>query len=81
MLTIAEQIAQELNVNAVQINAAITLLDDGATVPFIARYRKEATRGLDDNHLRHLAQRLSYLREFSLRKLVSEKDPEKLTLS
>ncbi|MFQ3209666.1 MAG: hypothetical protein ACI9HU_001163, partial [Colwellia sp.] len=48
MLTIAEQIAQQLNVNAVQINAAITLLDDGATVPFIARYRKEATQGLDD---------------------------------
>ncbi len=70
MLTIAEQIAQELNVNAVQINAAITLLDDGATVPFIARYRKEATQGLDDNHLRHLAQRLTYLRDLEDRRQV-----------
>jgi len=68
MLTIAEQIAQELNVNAVQVNTAITLLDDGSTVPFIARYRKEATQGLDDNHLRHLAQRLSYLRELADRR-------------
>ena len=82
MLTIAEQIAQELNVNAVQINAAITLLDDGATVPFIARYRKEATQGLDDNHLRHLAQRLSYLRELEDRRqviLVSIKQQDKLS--
>ncbi|MEI6894246.1 MAG: Tex family protein [Colwellia sp.] len=82
MLTIAEQIAQELNVNAVQINAAITLLDDGATVPFIARYRKEATQGLDDNHLRHLAQRLSYLRELAERRqviLISIKQQDKLT--
>ena len=82
MLTIAEQIAQELNVNAVQINAAITLLDDGSTVPFIARYRKEATQGLDDNHLRHLAQRLSYLRELEDRRqviLTSIKQQEKLT--
>ena len=83
MLTIAEQIAQELNVNAVQINAAITLLDDGATVPFIARYRKEATQGLDDNHLRHLAQRLSYLRELEDRRqviLVSIKQQDKLSV-
>ena len=82
MLTIAEQIAQELNVNAVQINAAISLLDDGATVPFIARYRKEATQGLDDNHLRHLAQRLSYLRELEDRRqviLTSIKQQDKLT--
>ena len=82
MLTIAEQIAQELNVNAVQINAAITLLDDGATVPFIARYRKEVTQGLDDNHLRHLAQRLSYLRELNDRRkviLTSIKQQDKLS--
>jgi len=82
MLTIAEQIAQELNVNAVQINAAITLLDDGSTVPFIARYRKEATQGLDDNHLRHLAQRLSYLRELADRRqviLTSIKQQDKLS--
>ncbi len=70
MTTIAEQIAQELNVNVAQINAAIHLLDEGATVPFIARYRKEATQGLDDNHLRHLTQRLSYLRELNERREV-----------
>ena len=70
MSIIAEQIAQELNVNLAQIDAAITLLDDGATVPFIARYRKEATQGLDDNHLRHLSQRLGYLRELEDRRQV-----------
>jgi len=82
MLTIAEQIATELNVNSSQIKSAITLLDGGATVPFIARYRKEATQGLDDNHLRHLAQRLSYLRELEDRRQViitSIKQQEKLT--
>ena len=63
MTPIAEQIAKELDVNTSQINAAINLLDEGATVPFIARYRKEVTQGLDDNHLRHLAQRLVYLRD------------------
>ncbi len=68
MTPIAEQLAQELNVNTRQVNAAITLLDDGATVPFIARYRKEATQGLDDNHLRQLAQRLTYLRELNERR-------------
>ncbi|WP_440875290.1 Tex family protein [Thalassotalea sp. PLHSN55] len=68
MTQIAEQIAQELQVTTTQINAAITLLDDGATVPFIARYRKEVTQGLTDNHLRHLAQRLTYLRELNDRR-------------
>jgi len=68
MISIAEQIAQELNVQTSQITSAITLLDDGATVPFIARYRKEATNGLDDNHLRHLFQRLAYLRELNERR-------------
>ncbi len=68
MSQIAEQIANELQVNTVQVNAAITLLDDGATVPFIARYRKEVTQGLTDTHLRHLAQRLTYLRELSDRR-------------
>lgn len=84
MLTIADKIAQELNVNAAQINTAITLLDDGATVPFIARYRKEATQGLDDNHLRHLDQRLTYLRELNDRRqviLTSIKQQDKLTPS
>ena len=70
MSAIAEQIAQELNVKTNQINTAIALLDGGATVPFIARYRKEATQGLDDNHLRHLAQRLSYLRNLNERRQV-----------
>ncbi len=68
MTPIAEQIADELNVKSSQINTAISLLDEGATVPFIARYRKEATQGLDDNHLRHLAQRLTYLRDLAERK-------------
>ncbi|WOH36668.1 Tex family protein [Thalassotalea fonticola] len=68
MINISQQIAAELNVKETQINAAISLLDDGSTVPFIARYRKEATQGLDDNHLRHLEQRLSYLRELDERK-------------
>jgi uncharacterized protein len=79
---ISEQIAQELNVKTSQINAAINLLDDGATVPFIARYRKEATQGLDDNHLRELATRLVYLRDLEARRqviLTSIKQQEKLT--
>ena len=82
MSAIAEQIAQELNVKTNQINSAIALLDGGATVPFIARYRKEATQGLDDNHLRHLAQRLRYLRDLDARRqviLTSIKQQDKLT--
>ena len=82
MSVIAEQIAQELNVKSSQINAAIALLDDGATVPFIARYRKEATQGLDDNHLRELATRLTYLRDLEARRqviLTSIKQQDKLT--
>lgn len=70
MTSIAEQIANELNVKTEQITAAISLLDEGATVPFIARYRKEKTQGLDDNHLRHLAQRLTYLRDLTERRQV-----------
>jgi uncharacterized protein len=82
MSAIAEKIAQELNVNTNQVNIAISLLDGGATVPFIARYRKEATQGLDDNHLRHLAQRLSYLRDLDARRqviLTSIEQQDKLT--
>ncbi len=78
---ISEQIAQELNVKLSQINTAIALLDDGATVPFIARYRKEATQGLSDNHLRELASRLSYLRDLEARRqviLTSIKQQDKL---
>jgi uncharacterized protein len=67
---INEIIAKELNVQPSQVNAAIALLDDGSTVPFIARYRKEATQGLDDNHLRELASRLTYLRDLEARRQV-----------
>ena len=65
---IADRIAQELDVRAAQINAAIALMDEGATVPFIARYRKEVTDGLDDTQLRHLDERLGYLRELEERR-------------
>jgi protein Tex len=54
-VNIYSQIAQELNVATAQVSSACQLLDDGATVPFIARYRKEVTGGLDDNQLRLLA--------------------------
>ena len=63
MQKIIAQIAQELRVQVVQVQAAVDLLDGGATVPFIARYRKEATLGLDDIELREIEARLSYLRE------------------
>ena len=62
------QIAAELKVRAAQVQAAVDLLDGGATVPFIARYRKEATDGLDDIQLRELEARLSYLRELEDRR-------------
>ena len=60
---ITQKIATELNVRSEQVNAAIALLDEGSTVPFISRYRKEATGGLDDLQLRDLELRLRYLRE------------------
>nr|WP_297350500.1 Tex family protein [uncultured Caldimonas sp.] len=62
------QIAAELKVRPAQVNAAVELLDGGATVPFIARYRKEATDGLDDTQLRELETRLTYLRELEERR-------------
>ena len=65
---IINKIAEELSVKASQVNAAVKLLDEGATVPFIARYRKEATEGLDDTQLRNLEQRLTYLRELEERR-------------
>ncbi len=65
---IENRIAQELNVHPNQVAAAVALLDDGATVPFVARYRKEATGGLDDTQLRHLEERLGYLRELEDRR-------------
>ncbi len=76
------RIAQELNVHASQVAAAVALLDDGATVPFISRYRKEATGGLDDTQLRHLEERLGYLRELEERRgaiLASIEEQGKLT--
>ena len=67
-MPIALQIAAELGVRPPQVQTAIDLLDGGATVPFIARYRKEATGGLDDTQLRTLAERLQYLRELEERR-------------
>ena len=66
---IENRIAGELSVRPQQVRATIALLDQGATVPFIARYRKEVTEGLDDTQLRNLAERLSYLRELDTRRL------------
>jgi uncharacterized protein len=68
MNSIDRQIAEELGVRSEQVEAAIRLLDEGATVPFIARYRKEATQGLDDASLRMLEERLVYLRELASRR-------------
>jgi uncharacterized protein len=68
MIPISQQIAQELQVRLPQVEAAIALLDDKATVPFIARYRKEATGGLDDTQLRGLEERLTYLRDLDDRR-------------
>jgi protein Tex len=69
MLSTNETIAHELQVNLAQVDAAVALLDDGATVPFISRYRKEVTGGLDDTQLRQLDERLGYLRELAERRL------------
>ena len=66
--TIHDRIASELGVSVQQVLAAIALLDEGATVPFIARYRKERTGGLDDVQLRALEERLTYLRELEERR-------------
>ena len=63
MMSITQIIAAELKAQPAQVEAAVGLLDEGSTVPFIARYRKEATGGLDDIQLRHLEERLGYLRE------------------
>ena len=68
MQKIIRQIAAELRVNEHQVQAAVELLDGGATVPFVARYRKEATGGLDDIQLRELEYRLGYLRELEERR-------------
>ncbi len=67
-LPIAAIIAGEINARPQQVTAAVELLDGGATVPFIARYRKEVTEGLDDTQLRTLAERLTYLRDLEARR-------------
>jgi uncharacterized protein len=79
---IESRIAAELSCKPQQVAAAVALLDEGATVPFIARYRKEATDGLDDTQLRTLEERLSYLRELEERRtaiLASIEEQKKLT--
>lgn len=67
-MDVIDRIAQELSISNRQVAAAVALLDEGATVPFIARYRKEATGGLDDSQLRLLDERLVYLRELNDRR-------------
>ena len=82
MLSIGQRIASELNVQEWQVKAAVDLLDSGATVPFIARYRKEVTGTLDDAQLRTLEERLRYLRELEDRRktiLDSIREQGKLT--
>ena len=82
MNNIAQIIADELSVKSSQVESAINLLDEGATVPFISRYRKEVTGGLDDTQLRTLDERLNYLRELNERRaaiLKSIADQDKLT--
>ncbi|MFZ2311733.1 MAG: Tex-like N-terminal domain-containing protein, partial [Methylobacter sp.] len=67
-MDVIQRIAEELSVNPKQVSAAVNLLDEGATVPFISRYRKEVTGGLDDTQLRLLEERLGYLRELNARR-------------
>ncbi|KAE9629613.1 Tex family protein [Parasedimentitalea maritima] len=79
---IAQTIAREISATPKQVNSAVTLLDEGSTVPFIARYRKEVTGGLDDTQLRTLDERLTYLRELEARRisiLDAIKSQDKLT--
>ncbi|MDH0045814.1 Tex family protein [Pseudomonas juntendi] len=82
MDSINSRIAEELGVRLQQVEAAVGLLDEGSTVPFIARYRKEVTGSLDDTQLRHLEERLRYLRELDERRasiLSSIEEQGKLT--
>ena len=79
---IAQTIADEIGAQRSQVESAVGLLDEGATVPFIARYRKEVTGGLDDTQLRNLETRLTYLRELEDRRaavLASIQEQGKLT--
>lgn len=82
LLPIYVRLSKLLNIRENQVQSTITLLDDGATVPFIARYRKEVTGGLDDIQLRNLVEKLSYMRELDDRRetiLNSIKEQDKLT--
>ena len=82
MQSISQRIAEELGVKSAQVTSAVQLLDEGSTVPFVARYRKEVTGGLDDTQLRTLEERLRYLRELEERRgviLKSISEQEKLT--
>ena len=82
MNSIFQRIADELQIQSQQVYAAVKLLDEGATVPFISRYRKEVTGGLDDSQMRQLEERLRYLRELEERRaaiLKSIADQDKLT--
>lgn len=81
-MEIAKVIAKELNIKVSQVEATIKLIDEGSTIPFIARYRKEVTGSLNDEVLRDLYERLNYLRNLEERKetvLASIKEQEKLT--
>ncbi|MCC2625769.1 MAG: RNA-binding transcriptional accessory protein [Burkholderiales bacterium] len=82
LLPIHVRLSKLLNIKENQIQSTITLLDDGATVPFIARYRKEVTGGLDDTQLRNLVEKLTYMRELDDRRetiLNSIREQDKLT--
>src|SRR5690554_7051477 len=82
MDSIASRIATELTVRPEQVAATVALLDEGASVPFISRYRKEVTGSLDDTQLRYLEERLRYLRELEDRRssiLASIEEQGKLT--
>ncbi|MDP4593258.1 MAG: RNA-binding transcriptional accessory protein, partial [Beijerinckiaceae bacterium] len=68
MKSIGLRIAEELGVREEQVAAAVGMIDEGSTVPFISRYRKEATGGLDDTQLRTLEERLRYLRDMDDRR-------------
>ena len=68
MAQIETLIASEINARPNQVEVAVTLIDEGATVPFIARYRKERTGGLDDDQLRKIEERLTYLRDLEQRR-------------
>ena len=81
-MDIAKKIAEELEIKVTQVEAAVKLIDEGNTIPFISRYRKEATGTLNDEQLRNLNERLTYLRNLEDKKnqvLSSIEDQGKLT--